>query len=75
MNAIYSGAKGAKLANIPEFNGETWLVDCDAELNISFKIGGQTYPVHPLDVTRQQTDDTGTYCYGTVRVTSPQSFV
>lgn len=76
MNAIYSGAKGAKLVNIPEFNGETWVVDCDAELNVSFKIGGQTYPIHPLDVTRPQTDDSGnSYCYGTVRVMSPQSFV
>ena len=76
MDAIYSGAKGAKLVNIPEFNGDTWVVDCDAELNVSFKIGGSTYPIHPLDVTRPQTDDNGnTFCYGTVRVTSPQSSV
>ena len=76
VNAIYSGAKGAKLVNIPEFNGDTWVVDCDAELNVSFKIGGSTYPIHPLDVTRPQTDDNGnTFCYGTVRVTSPQSSV
>jgi hypothetical protein len=66
VNAIYSGAQGAKLVNIPNFNGETWVVDCDAELNVSFKLGGVTYPIHPLDVTRTQTDDSGnTYCYGT----------
>ena len=76
VNAIYSGAKGAKLQNIPEFNGETWVVDCDAELNVSFKIGGSTYPIHPLDVTRTDTDDNGnTFCYGTVRVTFPQYFI
>ena len=76
MNSIYSGAKGAKLVSRQEFNGEVWVVDCDAELNVSFKIAGQTYPIHPLDVTRQETDDTGsTFCYGTVRVTSPQSSV
>ena len=76
MNAIYSGAKGAKLANIPELNGEVWVVDCDAELNVSFKIGGHTYPIHPLDVTQPLTDDKGkTFCFGTVRVTSFRSFV
>jgi hypothetical protein len=76
VNAIYSGAKGAKLQDIAGFNGETWVVDCDAELNVSFKIGGSTYPIHPLDVTRSQTDENGkTFCYGSVRVTSPQSFV
>lgn len=76
VNAIYSGAKGAKLQNISNFNGETWVIDCDAELNVSFKIGGVTYPIHPLDVTQTQTDDSGnTYCFGTVRMISQQSFV
>jgi hypothetical protein len=76
VNAIYSGAKGAKLINITELDGDTWVVDCDAEVNVSFKIGGFTYPIHPLDVTQPTTDDYGnTYCFGTVRVTSPQSFV
>ena len=76
MNAIYSGAKGAKLMNITELNGETWVVDCDVELNISFKIGGLTYPIHPMDVTQPMTDDNGkTFCFGTVRVTSLHSFV
>ena len=76
VNAIYSGAKGAKLVNIPAFNGDTWVVDCDAELNVSFKIGGRTFPIHPLDVTRPETDDSGkTFCFGTVRVISPQSCV
>ena len=76
MDAIYSGAKGAKYFNIPELDEDKWVVDCDAELNVSFKIGGRTYPIHPLDVTWSQTGDSGeTFCYGTVRVTSPQSFV
>ena len=76
VNAIYSGAKGAKLQNITELNGETWVVDCDAEINLSFKIGGVTYPIHPLDVTQSTTDDNGnTFCFGTVRATSPHSFV
>ena len=75
VDAIYSGAKGAKLFNLTYFSGDIWVVDCDAELNISFKIGGNTYPIHPLDVTQPQTDDNGqTYCFGTVRVASLQSF-
>jgi hypothetical protein len=76
VDAIYSGAKGAKLVNITEFHGDTWVVDCDAELNISFKIGGNTYPIHPLDVTLPGVDDKGKiFCYGAVRVTSPHSLV
>ena len=77
MDAIYSGAKGAKLLNLEAyFGGDIWVVDCDAELNISFKIGGNTYPIHPLDVTQPKTDDNGnTFCFGTVRVTSLQTLV
>lgn len=72
MKAIYSGAKGAKLLNISELHGETWIVDCDAELNISFKIGGVTYPIHPLDLSQPEIDDDGkTFCIGAVCVTSP----
>ena len=74
VDAIYSGAKGAKLFNYSYEVGDIWIVDCDAELNVSFKIGGNTYPIHPLDVTRPHLDDKGnTFCYGTVRVTSLQS--
>jgi len=66
VDAIYSGAKGAKIVSIPELNGDTWAVDCDAELNVSFKIGGQTFPIHPLDVTNQAAYDDGKpLCYGT----------
>jgi hypothetical protein len=76
VNAIYSGAKGAKLVDIAGFNGNTWVVHCDAEINVSFKIGGRTYHIHPLDVTRPMMDDNGkTFCFGTVRVTSLHSFV
>lgn len=72
VNAIYSGAKGAKLVDLQEFNGKTWIVDCDVELNVSFKIGGSTYPIHPLDVTRPQTDDNGNkFCFGTFQSVIP----
>jgi len=71
--AIYSGVKGAQLVNIPQFNGDTWIVDCQAEINISFKIGGQTYPIHPLDVTQALTTPNGTvvFCFGTFQPIIP----
>jgi hypothetical protein len=71
VNAIYSGVKGAQLINIPSFNGDTWIVDCDAEINVTFKIGGHSYPIHPLDVSRQEVGANGkSFCFGTVRVAS-----
>ena len=71
VNAIYSRAKGAQLVPIPN-NERVWVVDCEAEINVTFKIGGQSYPVHPLDVTREQTDSNGdVFCFGTVRMASP----
>ncbi|KAI0276912.1 aspartic peptidase domain-containing protein [Russula aff. rugulosa BPL654] len=74
VDAIYSGAKGAKLINITELDGYTWVVDCDVEFNISFKIGGRTYPIHPLDVTQPTTDDNGnTYCFGTFQSIIPEA--
>ena len=76
VDAIYSGAKGAQLRNIPALGGDVYVVDCTAEINVTFKIGGQSYPVHPLDVTRKVVDTNGEkICYGTVRVASLQSSV
>ncbi|KAI0269972.1 aspartic peptidase domain-containing protein [Gloeopeniophorella convolvens] len=63
--AIYSGVKGAKLQNVVSLNGPTWVIPCDAEVNLTFKIGGQAYPVHPLDTNQQGVDDDGKdICYG-----------
>ena len=74
MNAIYSSAPGAQLVSEDSLGGDVWIVDCTAELNVTFKIGGQSYPIHPLDVTREQVADNGTtFCYGTVRVASPRA--
>ena len=76
VNAIYSGAPGAQLVSVSSLGGDVWIVDCTAEINVTFKIGGQSYPIHPLDVTREQVADNGdSFCYGTVRVASLQSSV
>ncbi|KAI9448438.1 acid protease [Lactarius indigo] len=63
--ALYSGAKGAKLTSIQSFSGDIWVIDCDAEVNATFLIGGQSYPIHPLDLNQQGTDDSGNeICFG-----------
>jgi hypothetical protein len=68
-NAIYSGVPGASLESI-EGLGQIWLIPCDAEINIAFKIGGQTYPVHPLDTNSDDalTNPDGQTCLGAVRL-------
>jgi len=69
--AFYSGAKGAKLVHMESFYGEVWVIDCDAEVNATFLIGGRSYPIHPLDMNQQGTDDNGKdICFGAVRAIS-----
>jgi len=68
---MYSGAKGAKLTNLLSFSGDVWVIDCDADVNVTFLIGGRSYPIHPLDMNQQGADDSGNeICYGPVRVAS-----
>ncbi|KAH9007248.1 aspartic peptidase domain-containing protein [Lactarius hatsudake] len=63
--ALYSGAKGANLTNVQKAGGDIWVIDCDAEVNATFLIGGQSYPIHPLDLNQQGTDDNGNeVCFG-----------
>jgi len=41
---------GAQYQNVSDV-GAAWTVPCDVEVNITFKIGGNSFPVHPLDAT------------------------
>ena len=68
-NAIYSGVPGASLQFV-EGLGQIWLIPCDAEIDIAFKIGGQTYPVHPLDTNSEDglANPDGQTCVGAVRL-------
>ena len=67
-DAIYSGIPGASLQNVDGF-GVIWLIPCDAEIDIAFKIGGQTYPVHPLDTNADLLPNSdGQTCAGAVRL-------
>ncbi|KAK0487698.1 aspartic peptidase domain-containing protein [Armillaria novae-zelandiae] len=49
--AIYSGVSGAEPQNITGMGGEVWIVPCDEEVNVTFKFGGNSYYVPPLDAT------------------------
>ena len=48
-NAIYSRVPGASFVNEPAASGNVWTLPCDVELNVTFKFGGVSYPVNPLD--------------------------
>lgn len=47
-DAIYSGVPGASFQTVSGL-GDIWIIPCDAEINVTFIIGGQKYPIHPLD--------------------------
>ena len=65
--AIYSGISGASLQSVDGL-GSIWRIPCDAEINVAFKIGGQTYPVHPLDTNSNDVlmNPDGQVCLGAV---------
>lgn len=58
-NAIYGGIQGAS------FNTQLnqWEVPCSAEVDIALQIGGQVFPVHPLDVSSRSLSGLNT-CVG-----------
>jgi hypothetical protein len=49
VDAIYQGASGATF----DTNNNLYLLPCNTELNVTFKFGGVSYPVHPLDTVTQ----------------------
>jgi len=72
VDAIYSGISGAHKESISSLNGDVWVLDCTSEVNVSFKIGGQTFPIHPLDLNQQGQDDSGkNICFGTFQAAIP----
>ncbi|KAI0792121.1 aspartic peptidase domain-containing protein [Abortiporus biennis] len=68
VDSIYSSMPGAVWVNASEPG--TWIVPCNSTANVTLTIGGQNYPIHPLDLTRVATQSlpdlgTVTYCFGT----------
>lgn len=70
--AIYGNISGASLQNVS--GSEMWILPCDSAVNISFKFGGQTYPVHPLDAVFDGNSDVGIVTDECVGAFQPTSF-
>lgn len=49
-NSFYSRFSGAELANVSDV-GAVWIVPCNLEVNLTFKMDAVRYPIHPLDAT------------------------
>ncbi|TFY75629.1 hypothetical protein EWM64_g8384 [Hericium alpestre] len=46
-DAIYGRVQGA----VYNMQMEIWTIPCNQELNMTFKFGGVSYPIHPLDMS------------------------
>ncbi|KAI0755224.1 acid protease [Daedaleopsis nitida] len=65
--AFYKDVPGAKLVNLQAVSGEIWQLPCDKEINVTFKFGAISFPVHPLDtsIDLNLTDSSGHHvCFG-----------
>jgi hypothetical protein len=51
-DAIYSTFEGAEVTDldIPGYDG-VWIVPCEEEVNITVKLSGYDYIIHPMDAT------------------------
>jgi saccharopepsin len=59
VDKIYGNITGARYdATLGQ-----WVVPCDYEVDMALQIGGQVFPLHPLDVTPKGLSDT-TICVG-----------
>ena len=67
--AFYSDVPDAQLVTRSDLSGEVWQIPCDKEVNVTFKFGGISFPIHPLDTNLDlnATDDDGNrVCFGAV---------
>lgn len=48
--AIYSRFPGAEYVSVAGI-GSTYILPCDAEVNVTLKFAGKSFPMHPLDMT------------------------
>ncbi|KDQ62633.1 hypothetical protein JAAARDRAFT_30550 [Jaapia argillacea MUCL 33604] len=49
---IYQNITGAKLQDISGL-GSAWTLPCNVPANVTFKFGGMSFPVHPLDLSSE----------------------
>ena len=65
-DAIYGRVPGATFGAVGRGVGETWKFPCDAEVNLTFTIGGVKYPIHPLDTSLDWSENGTDFCIGSV---------
>ncbi|PCH39891.1 acid protease [Wolfiporia cocos MD-104 SS10] len=66
-SAFYESVPGAQLVDVPDLDGPIWQIPCEYEINVTFKFGGISFPVNPLDTSLDLngTDGDGEKtCYG-----------
>lgn len=65
-DAIYGRVQGAEW----NVQNSIWTIPCDQLLNLTFKFGGISFPIHPLDVSSSDFDmvdpSGNTVCAGAV---------
>ncbi|RPD62708.1 acid protease [Lentinus tigrinus ALCF2SS1-7] len=72
--ALYKDVPDAQLVTRSELSGQVWQLPCDKEVNITFKFGGVSFPVHPLDsnIDLNLTDSSGNHvCFGAFQPFDP----
>lgn len=72
-DSIYSRIPGSVFMNISSGVGEVWTIPCDAEVNITIKIGGVTFPIHPLDTSLDWVENGEQICIGSFQPKTVQS--
>lgn len=65
-DAIYGRVPNATFGAVGRGVGETWKFPCDAEVNLTFTIGGVKYPIHPLDTSLNWSENGTDFCIGSV---------
>ncbi|KAF9793025.1 acid protease [Thelephora terrestris] len=63
-DAIYGRIPGATFGDVGRGAGQTWSIPCDAEVNLTFIIGGVQYPIHPLDTSLSWNANGTDFCIG-----------
>ncbi|TBU47411.1 acid protease [Dichomitus squalens] len=74
--AFYKDIPGSQLVSRQEVSGNIWQLPCDKEVNVTFKFGGKSFPIHPLDanIDLNLTDSRGNHvCFGAFQPMSSQS--
>ncbi|KAJ6529605.1 aspartic peptidase domain-containing protein [Mycena capillaripes] len=61
LDAIYSKIPSATLVK-SDHGTQLWSIPCDTTASVSVQIGGQSFPIHPLDLSDVLFDTNGPVC-------------